>query len=544
MGRKSKYSNEQTTTTEVYRAALYLRLSREDGDSLESDSIAIQREITNHFLKSKEDIVVFDTYIDDGWTGTNFNRPNFRRMEKDWEDKKINCIIVKDLSRFGRDYIGNGMYIERVFPIKNIRFIAINDNYDSLYPERSDPLMLPIRNVINTQYAIDVQKKVNTSLDIHRKQGDFMGSHARYGYMKDPQDKHKLIIDEYPATIVKRIFNEYANGVGQQTIAKKLNDDGILCPSEYKKSKGSKYKNSNKLDTTSYWTYSTVHKILKEQMYIGDMVQGRTHRKIMRGKAVMKDKKDWTIVENTHPAIIDKKLWDKVQKEFTFDKRQNIVDGMQHNVHLFAGVLVCADCKRAMTKCKTNKSFYYVCTTNKKYGKCTRHAIKYEVIYDIILNDLNECIKSIKDLKAKVEKNRPITKKNHDSITLALRSAKSELAKVQHLLKDLYEDFKSELLTKEEYINYKKDYSIKEKGLQEEISTLEKQSNKTPESIFKHSKWVTELLQYQKITSLDRDIVLKMVDKIEVSEDNVISITYNFSDELDSLLNSQYSTIK
>lgn len=200
MGRKSKYSNEQTTTTEVYRAGVYLRLSREDGDKLESDSISIQREIINRYLSNKTDIVVFDTYIDDGCSGTNFNRPNFRRMEKDWQEQKINCIIVKDLSRFGRDYIDVGNYMDRVFPQLDIRFIAISDNYDNTQSDSFDPLIVPVKNVFNGYYAKDIQKRVNTSLAEHRLSGDFMGSFACYGYMKDPQDKHKLVIDEYPAT--------------------------------------------------------------------------------------------------------------------------------------------------------------------------------------------------------------------------------------------------------------------------------------------------------------------------------------------------------
>lgn len=544
MGRISKYNNEQMATSDVYRAGIYLRLSRDDGDKMESDSISTQREIINRYLTDKKDIVVIDTYIDDGWSGTNFNRPDFRRMEQDWQAKKINCIIVKDLSRFGRDYIDVGNYMDREFPKQDIRFIAINDNYDNLQNDSCDPLIVPVKNVFNGYYAKDIQKRVNQHLDEKRRSGEFVGSFACYGYMKDPQNKHKLIIDEYPASIVRRIFKAYADGKGQLTIAKELNDDGIPCPSEYKKNKGLKYRNNKRHENTVYWTYSTVHRILINEMYIGNMVQGKSHRKIMRGKSVVKDKKDWVVVENTHPAIIDMALWNRIQKEFSVDTRQDIVEGMQNNVHVFAGLIVCADCKRAMSKNKSRNTLYYVCSTNKRYGKCSRHAIKYDVIYDIVLSDLNECIKSIKDLKVKIEKNKPIQKKNNDSVVLALKRAKSELARVEHLLKDLYEDFKSDLLTKEQYINYRNDYTIKEKALQDEIDTLEKQSKQTPENLFKHSKWVSELLQYQKITSLDRDMVMKMVDKIEVSEDNVISITYNFSSELDSILNSEYSTIK
>lgn len=540
MGRKSKYDNSTVSTSEIFRAGMYLRLSREDGDKMESDSIASQRAIIEKFIQTHDNIILAETYIDDGFTGTNFNRPDFKRMEQDWENKQINCIIVKDLSRFGRDYIDMGNYLERVFPTLDIRFIAINDGYDNYNQQDNDTLMVPVKNVFNGYYAKDIQKKVNSSLNQKRQEGLFLGSFTTYGYKRDTQDKHKLVIDEYPASIVRRIFNEYNQGKGQIAIAKALNDEKILCPSAYKSSKGLKYKNCNKLNDTSYWTYATVHRILLNQMYIGDMVQGKTHRKIMKGKATMNDKKDWVIVKGTHEPIIDKDLWESVQRQFTVDTRQDIIDGMQNNVHIFAGLIVCADCKRAMSKNKTNKTFYYVCSSNKRYGKCTRHAIKYDVIYNIVLEDLNKCIENIKDLQHSIESNRPIIKQNNDSIMLALKHAKSELAKVQRLKKGLYEDYKAELLTQEEYLSYRDDYTTKEKAFLQEVETLEAKSNQTPESIFENSRWIVELLKYKKITKLDRDIVLKMVDSIEVSENNVINITYNFSDELDSILNSKF----
>lgn len=538
MGRKSKYDNSTVSASEIFRAGMYLRLSREDGDKMESDSIASQRAIIEKFIRTHNNIILAETYIDDGFTGTNFNRPDFRRMEQDWKNKQINCIIVKDLSRFGRDYIDMGNYLERVFPTLDIRFIAINDGYDNYNQQDNDTLMVPVKNVFNGYYAKDIQKKVNSSLNQKRQEGLFLGSFTTYGYKRDTQDKHKLVIDEYPASIVRRIFKEYNQGKGQIAIAKALNDENILCPSAYKSSKGLKYKNCNKLNDISYWTYATVHRILLNQMYLGDMVQGKTHRKIMKGKATMNDKKDWVIVKGTHEPIIDKDLWESVQRQFAVDTRQDIIDGMQNNVHIFAGLIVCADCKRAMSKNKTNKTFYYVCSSNKRYGKCTRHAIKYDVIYNIVLEDLNKCIDSIKDLQHSIESNRPIIKQNNDSIMLALKHAKSELAKVQRLKKGLYEDYKAELLTQEEYLSYRDDYTTNEKAFLQEVETLEAKSNQTPESFFENSKWIVELLKYKKITKLDRDIVLKMVDSIEVSENNVINITYNFSDELDSILNS------
>ena len=460
-------------------------------------------------------------------------------MKGDWEKGLVNCIIVKDLSRFGRNYIKVGYYLEDELPESDIRFISVNDNYDSISPTASQDLMIAFKNLYNDFYAKDIQKKVNSVLPEKRAAGEFLGSFACYGYKKSQESKNKLVIDEYPAAVIKRIFTEYTKGKGQLTIAKELNDDGILCPSAYKSSKGLLYKNCHKLDNTVYWTYATVHRILINEMYIGNMVQGKTHRKKIKGKAVLQKKEDWVIVENTHPAIIDKDLWETVQKYFTIDTRQDIVHGMQNNVHIFAGLIVCGDCKRAMSKNKSQNTLYYVCSTNKRYGKCTRHSIKYDVIYNIILNDLNACIKTITNLKEKIEKNKPEIDSNKNGIAIALKKAEKELFHIRSLKKGLYEDFKSELITGDEYISYKNDYTEKEKAYELEIQTLDEQSKKTPEELFKSSKWINELLKHKKITKLDRDIVVKMVDSIEVYENKEITINYNFSNEIETILNSQ-----
>lgn len=529
MGRKSKYVYSTASTSEHFRAGMYLRLSREDGDKPESDSIGSQRAIIEKYIGLHDNILLEETYIDDGFSGTSFDRPDFRRMERDWQNRRINCVIVKDLSRFGRDYIDMGNYLERVFPSLDIRFIAINDGYDNYHHQDNDTLMVPVKNVFNGYYAKDIQKKVNSSLTEKRQEGLFLGSFTTYGYIRDPQDKHRLIIDAYPAGIVKRIFNEYDQGKGQLSIAKSLNDENILCPSAYKASKGLAYKNCHKLNDTSYWTYATIHRILRNQMYIGDMVQGKTHRKIMKGKAVANDKKDWIIVKGTHEPIIDQDLWERVQRQFTVDTRRDMIDGMQKDLHLFAGLIICADCKRAMSKNQTSKSFYYVCSSNKRYGKCSRHTIKYDVLYDIVLEDLNKCIESIPNLHHIIESARPVIKPKNDSLMLALKHSRSELSKIQRLKKGLYEDYKAELLSQKEYLSYRDDYTAKERSFLQEIETLETQSLQTSEAFPEYGSWITELRKHQKIERLDRDIVLKMVDHIEVSENHVIHIFYHFS---------------
>ena len=270
------------TKNKLYKVAIYIRLSREDGDKEESNSITNQRMMLNNYVNMHDDLTLFDEYCDDGYTGTNFERPAFKRMIQDIESGLVNCVLVKDLSRFGRDYINVGNYVERYFVDHDIRFIAKNEQIDSL--QAPYDMLLPIRNIFNQQYALDISQKVQSSFKVKQREGQFIGAFPSYGFKRNTTDKNKLVIDDYAADIVRRIYSLYADGTGKIRIANILNEENILCPSEYKKQCGFNYKNSNKMKTTRYWTFSTISKILQNQMYHGDMVQGKTKRR-MKGKA-------------------------------------------------------------------------------------------------------------------------------------------------------------------------------------------------------------------------------------------------------------------
>lgn len=304
MARKKRNVPSLSPSQAIWRAALYTRLSREDGDKPESDSIANQRSLLEDFAARQPDLQVIGQYSDDGFTGTNFQRPDFQRMIADIEAGKINCVIVKDLSRFGRDYINSGRYLERWFPEHGVRFLAINDHIDS----ENGPydMLLPFKNVFNEQYARDISNKVKSAMQSKQRQGQFIGAFASYGYRKDPEDHNKLLIDPCAAAVVQRIFDLYEQGNGKIRIAKLLNEEGIPCPSEYKKLNGERYHNGQKLGKTTYWTYSTIHRMLKNQMYIGNMEQGRAPRQIMHGRAKQLDRSQWTVVEGTHEPIISR----------------------------------------------------------------------------------------------------------------------------------------------------------------------------------------------------------------------------------------------
>ena len=511
----------------LFNVAEYIRLSREDGDKAESDSIGNQRKLITDYLKGKDDFVLYDTYVDDGFTGTNFKRPAFMRMIEDIEAGNVNCVIVKDLSRFGRDYIDTGKYLERYFPDHDVRFISITDNIDSM--KQAYDMLLPIKNIFNEQYARDISKKVHSSMRAKQKAGEFIGAFTSYGYKKSPTDKNKLVIDEYAAGVVRRIFRMYISGLGKNSIAAILNKEGIVCPSEYKKMNGENYRNSRKLESTSYWTYSTINRLLQNEMYVGNMVQGKKIQR-MRGKQRAADKEDWIIVKGTHEAIIDEDTWKKAQDLL---KRRTRGLNLNTNMTIFAGFIKCGDCGRSLVK----KNNYYYCGTYVRSGRqyCTPHPMSHLVLEKIILDDLKTIIQSVDDLQevvretcqaAGVAKRVTVNEKNW---------LNTELEKVRKLKKAIYEDYREELISKEEYVTYRQDYLKKEEQLEKQLKSLEKRQELEADTDIFEIPWVKRLFEFRSIEKLDRDIVVEMLHEIKVYENHKIEITYNFSDELEAL---------
>lgn len=295
-----------------YCTAAYIRLSREDGDKAESDSIANQRELLRMYAENHAELILKEFYIDDGYSGTDFSRPAFQRMMRDVESGKIDCILVKDLSRFGRDYIETGRYLERYFPEKGIRFIAVADQIDSL--ERAYDLFLPLKNILNEQYARDISEKVHVTMRNKQKRGKFIGAFAAYGYRKDPEDKNHLLIDEKAAVVVRRIFKDYLEGKEIREIVRKLNAEKIPSPSAYKKQNGQKFRNGKNISEEQPWTYSGVCRILHSELYTGAMVQGKKEQ-YMHRRQRQRRPEEWIIVRGTHEAVIEPELWKMVQSK-------------------------------------------------------------------------------------------------------------------------------------------------------------------------------------------------------------------------------------
>ena len=376
-------------------AADYLRLSREDGDKLESDSIRNQRSLINDFVKQHPEITLVDEYVDDGYSGTNFERPAFKRLIEDVKKKKINCIIVKDLSRLGRNYIETGRYLEKIFPFLGVRFIAVTDHYDSAAEsDDADQIIVPFKNLINDAYCRDISIKIRSQLDVKRKNGQFIGSFAGYGYQKDPENKNHLIIDEYAADIVRYIFNLKMDGYSSQRIAEKLNEMGVLPPMEYKRSCGMNYNSGFRSGAKPKWAVTTVNRILTNELYTGTMVQGKNRKinyKVKECRPVAEE--NWIRVEKMHEAIIAEEVFQYVQSLMELDTR---TAPEEESVYIFSGFLRCGDCGQNMVKRSTTKNgkryYYYHCSTYKNGDGCSSHLISEKTVHKVVLDAIQRQI--------------------------------------------------------------------------------------------------------------------------------------------------------
>ena len=376
----------------VWLVAFYIRLSREAKRGKdESESITNQRLILTDFLEQQDDgdeYVYVDEYVDDGVSGTtDEERENFQRLLTDIQKGKINCVIVKNLARSFRNNGDQSYYLGDWFPRNNVRFISLYQQPIDTYkdPQNAQNIAVPVQDVLNEEHARGTSESVRRTFDKKREKGLHIGSFAAYGYMKDPEDKNALVIDEEAAEHVKSIFAWFLEGVSKNAIVRKLNDSGILCPAAYKKSKGMKYKNPNVVGGNPLWCTMSVSNILKNRIYVGDMVQGRYRiksYKIHIQETVPED--EWFIVENTHEPLISREDFAQVQELLKKDTR---TAPEQKNLYLFSGFLRCADCGKAMTRSMVRENVYYYCRTYKDQSKtaCTKHTIKHDHLEQAVL---------------------------------------------------------------------------------------------------------------------------------------------------------------
>ena len=526
----------------TFQAAVYLRLSREDGDVIEgskqvSNSIANQNELVMDYLKSRPEISVISTYTDDGYTGVNFDRPEFQRMLSDIREGKINCVIVKDLSRFGRNYIESGRYIEKIFPMLGIRFIAITDGYDSINEDMGSDMIVPFKNLINDAYCRDISIKIRSHMDIKRRNGEYIGAFAAYGYLKDEENKNHLVVDEYAADVVRDIFSMKLCGMSQQAIADKLNADGILSPIQYKKSIGVGLNSSFQKSLKPKWSYNAVLRILKNEVYTGTVVQGKcTTPNYKIKKRIHKDETEWIRVEDMHEAIIPKSDFDIVQDILLRDTR---VAPEQAEVFPLAGMVFCADCGEPMVR-KTvpaggKRYVYYVCSGNKRdKSKCSTHNISEKNLIQGVLGVVQDHIGKVIATADAIETIHQTQKTKPDVVKLEDRIQKlSEEADACNSRKmNLYEDYKDGILSKDEYSMLKEKYQAQMDGIEKSIASIEADRDGILANGTGRQEWIDKLKKYNGATELDRELVTFLIDKIEVVDTETILVSYRFEKAL------------
>jgi site-specific DNA recombinase len=534
---------KENKAKKIWNAAVYVRLSKEDGDKIESDSITSQKDILSEFVNHKDDIKISDFYIDDGWSGANFERPAFSRMMSDIYAKKVNCVIVKDLSRFGRNYADSSRYIDDIFVKLNIRFIALNSGVDTVC-EHTNPatqcITVGIQNVINESYIANTSVSIRGALDINRKQGKFIGSFATYGYLKDPDDYHKLVIDDEAAEVVRTIFKWFIEGKSVIGITKNLNALGIPNPSEYKRQKGFNYKHTNK-NNDGLWCDSTVRRMLRNQMYIGNMVQGKnTNLSYKIKKCRAKPKEEWIIVESTHEPIIDKETFEKAQSLFNRNTRTS---PKKTEVDLFSGFVKCADCHRAMSKKVNNHTYgvykYYRCVTASKKSKtaCSPHSIRIDVLEKTVLSSIQNMIDTAVELEKILDKINKQAVKNGDTLTKkALDKLKNDRENIKKISLDLYPDYKANIITLVEYEALKKNMASKIADLDIKIAEYEKTIETEKSAQINQSDFIKKFTQFGKIDKLNRPILCELVDSILVHKNGDITINFKFMDVYEQLV--------
>ena len=519
--------------------ACYERLSQEDKNDGESNSIANQKKILERFCKERGYTPIRHYDEDDGYSGTNFNRPGFQRMLADVKAGKIARVIVKDMSRLGRDYLQVGMYTDIVFPEFNVHFIAVNDSIDSI---RGENEFAAIRNVFNEMFARDTSKKIRATWQSKGKSGERLTTIAPYGYLKDPNDKKKWIVDEEAAANVQSIFSLCVGGMGISQIADWLRERKILTPSAYWLSKGVTTPAKPTQDPHK-WAPRTVADILARMEYLGHTVNFKTYNKSYKNQKTMyNDPENWAVFENTHEPIIEESVFLIVQNLRKSRKRRTKLG----NTGLFSALLFCEDCGAKMYLSRTADSkpeqIRYVCSNyrNNK-GGCTTHTIRNVVLEEIVLRNLREAVKYVTDHEddfireaADVsvrERDRELAAKKR-----ALTEAEKRIAELDLIVKRLYEDNFNGKLTDERFIKLSRDYELEQSNLTNTAEVMRDDLKQQEQKKGNLKNFIAATKKYTDIQALDATVLREFIDRIEISAtekwkkkaERKIHIVYNF----------------
>ena len=540
MARKSRIAENAMSIISAkegaYKTAVYVRLSTED---LDEDTLDNQIYLLKSFVGEKTDMVLVDIYADNGFSGTNFERPEFTRLMNDVKTGKVNCIVVKDLSRLGRNYIETGNLIENVFPFLNVRFIAVTDNFDTNEGGGVENMVASFKNLVNDVYAKDISRKIITAFRTKQKNGEYIGLVAPYGYLKSAENKNKFVIDEKTAPAVKKIFELYAGGYGLDRIARIMNESDYDCPRKYRYSigitKSDRYKNSK-------WGRTTINTILTNRAYIGDMVQGKVKQELCNNIVMhYTNKDDWIVVEGTHEAIIERNLFFEVQdilekkKTEQAVRRKNSKSREYKEENLLKGRIKCGCCGKSMNLAQNVRgnsiSRSYYCSgykelreaVKKKKNRINKSSVESKVLESIkkcIFNNIDESSLSLEI----ADKNTQDIKKRMVQIERAIRQTNSKIA-------DLYKDVSDGLIDENDYLLMKTKFLNDKKQLEREEKLLSDNMKKTSDSAGK-LRAADYLKKCKKAKKLDRKMVESFIELVTINDDKSIEITFSCCDEI------------
>lgn len=524
-------------TIRRWRLGIYIRLSKEDLKKGKDDSNSVknQRDLLNDFYRRNiDEFESITEYVDDGHTGTDANREDFQRLLADVMSGKINCVIVKDLSRFARNYSDAGSLIDNLFVQMGVRFISLAENVDSYKnPDSVSNIIVPITNVMNDNYCYQTSKKIRQVFDYKRRNGQYIGAFAPYGYVKHPKDKHRLIVDPDAAENVKLIFTMLIQGSSKRAIALYLNEHGVPSPSAYKVQKGLPVSTRGYDDPM--WGARMIHSILTNPTYTGDLAQGRSRvksYKVHQIEAVLRE--EWVEVAGTHEAIIDYETFDKVQALLQRDTRTS---PKGREVHLFSGFLKCADCGRAITRCVgKNNNVYYSCSTYKNRSRtaCTMHSIKHERLEAAVLFAVQHQVHlavSYSEIVTQIN-SAPIKKSQSYRLDDLIAAKERELTKITRYKQSLYQDWKDGEITQQEYRDMKADYERQTSDISAVLTRLNAERAELANGVDNEHPALVAFMKYQNIEALNREILVELVDYIKVYENGNISVKFKFADEL------------
>lgn len=532
----------------IYRTAVYARLSVEDSKNPDCDTIENQLSLVRSYVESMPYLRQTAEYIDNGVSGTRFDRPEFMRMVADMRAGEIDCIVVKDLSRLGRNYLEAGDYLEKIFPFFGVRFIAVTDGYDSINPNMADDgLIVPLKNLINEAYAKDMSKKVSTAIDIKQRQGKFIGCRAAYGYMKSPEDRNLLIVDREVSHIVVRIFECKAEGMGNASIAKMLNEEGIAPPMRYRYEKGL---TKNKRYADSLWNDGTIAAMIVNPVYIGDMEQGIQKEAMYMGLRKYKPQKSERIyVAGTHEPVVSRELFDRVQQLVEERKKQYFeakkkYEGIERKDSKFDNILFCGDCggrlkfsRQAATRRGKVRVYYkYICPNSDAYGDkfCKRKSIGMRDLEDAVEAALRMHMKLFLDTKEVLQKlNRTSQAKQiKTDYKRQIADTKSRLERAQSMNSNLYNDYADGLLSERDYLFAKQKYVKEAENLTQKLSELAAMQT-TYEAEYAGGHDFAKIMdQYADFGELTSDMVHMLINRVIFFGENRIEIEYAFADEM------------